>query len=206
LKQVGVLGVEVQSEQTVPSAPHPLVVVPAAQVPFEQQPTLHGCVAEQAVVQWCVLRSHAMPFWHSHWVLQPHSVTLSLQWGPLGESRQSVHRPPFTPQALSPPPATHLIDIASQQLPPLRVLQVVCCESPQMLSHWCVTRLQDCCGPQSATVLQPHEKFTQADPLVELMVQLEQVPPAPPQAVGSVPGAHRPLLQQLPLHGRLLVQ
>jgi hypothetical protein len=47
-----------QSAQT-PLVPHALTMVPAAQVPPEQQPPLHVCVAEQAVVHAPVAVSQA---------------------------------------------------------------------------------------------------------------------------------------------------
>jgi hypothetical protein len=82
---------------SIPAAPHAAIVVPLAQMPPEQQPPLHGCVAEQLGVQLCVARLHAWPDGQSLGPLQPHAPARHAC--PAGALVQSTQLPPDGPHA-----------------------------------------------------------------------------------------------------------
>jgi hypothetical protein len=135
----------------VPAAPQAAFCVPGWHKPFdaaEQQPPLHGCVALQPGVHWCVLTSQAVFAGQSASELQPHAPLVHA-W-PDAFVLQSVHARPVAPHAPGALPIAH--DPFEQQPP----LQLVCVPAPHAVPHRCVDVSHASPSAQSPAALHPH--------------------------------------------------
>jgi hypothetical protein len=91
---------EVQSAHARPFAPQVPVAVPVTQVPFEQQPPLHGCEGEQLRVHVLVPRLQAWPTAQSLAEEQPHTCVPGTHDRPAALDEQSAHAVPGAPHAV----------------------------------------------------------------------------------------------------------
>jgi hypothetical protein len=178
----------VQSWQLPPLAPQVGLLVPATQLPPEQQPPLHGCIDEHELVHLCVDPSHACPLGQSLAELQPHVPATQAFSEPIVQSVQAPPVLPHTPAAL---PMT--------QVPPLQQPPLHSCVDEHEVVHWCLDVSHAWPDGQSVAELQPHPPLTHAWPL-PLIVQSAQDAPALPQVAAVPPALQVPLLQQPPLH------
>jgi hypothetical protein len=101
----------------IPPLPQAKLSAPRTHWPFQQQPPLHGWVAEHCEVHWCVVRSQASPpavapaAGQSVVVLQPHWVPLLTHTlpptlppaPPSAYPAQFMHRPEVPHAVLEPP-------------------------------------------------------------------------------------------------------
>jgi hypothetical protein len=193
----------VQSLQT-PLVPHAKLAVPAEHAPVEppvateQQPPLHVCVALQAAVHACTLRSQAWPVGQSVGPLQPH-VPFGSHAPPCGAFAQLWQTPPGGPQAVLDVPAAQVpvaLPTAIAQHPPLHgwaALHVV-------EQTWAVVSHAFPLG-QSVLELHPQASVGRHTWPVVLAVQSTHAVPLAPHAVSDVPLAQLPLLQQPATHG-----
>jgi hypothetical protein len=193
-KQIGPWPLVAHGTHAPPVAPQAAGLVPLAQEPALQQPLLHGCPAEQDVVQVCVVPSQALPVGQSAADEQPHFWPNRQVW-PLAEPLQSLHIP-LLPHDDGEVPSTHFEP--SQQ--PVEHSWV----EEHAVVQACITRSHEWPAAQSAALLQPQAPppvtATQAVPSA-LPAQLTHRPPCAPHAAGSVPAAHEPPAQQPPEHG-----
>jgi hypothetical protein len=185
-----------QSTHAPPAAPHAPVEVPAAHMPLEQQLPLHGCDAEQVVVHWRAVVSHAEPLAQSAFEPQPHMPppVVARHTLPRLLPLHATHAPPLAPHALALVPATQLPP--GEQQPPLHD-----CVAEQLDTHWCVVVSHAMSAAQSALELQPHAPLTHACPAL-LEVQSAQVEP---HALGALV-VQVPPTQQAALHGCVFEQ
>jgi hypothetical protein len=176
-----------QATHAPPLEPHAVRVVPATQVPLEQQPPLQRLVGLQAEVQVPLL--HASSAGQSVSVLQPQTPLAKHTW-PAVLVVQLTHGAPPLPQVVA--LAVWQAPLLSQQ--PVGQLVAVHLHVP--LTHCCPLA-------QAAPVLpQTHVPLLQVS---ALLPQARQARPFVPQAVGSLVPATQVLLlvQQPPLHGSL---
>jgi hypothetical protein len=168
--------------------------LPAAQLPPEQQPPLHGAVIEQLLVQLPPL--HAVPIGQSAAVAQPHAPATHA-W-PIALAVQSTHCDCAAPHAVACVPAA--------QVPFAQQAPLHGCTDEQLVVHRCVEPLQAASTGQSAAPLQPHAPpftaRTQVEPIA-LPAQLTHIAPVEPHAPFALPLAQVLLApsQQPPLHG-----
>ena len=189
-----------------PVEPQPPTLVPATQVPVdEQQPPLHSWLGVQLVVQRPVDVSHAWLAAQSLALVQPHAPD-GRQALPLALPTQLAHTLPVAPHTICDVPGMQVPLVADEQQPDRHAIPV-----EQVLTQsWFVQPVE--VPGQSATAAQPHcpppVTATHLCP-IWLFVQSPQSAPLLPQATPSVPVWQLPPVaaeQQPPLHGVMLSQ
>jgi hypothetical protein len=186
-------GAWAQSAHDEPGEPQASFAAPATQSPAAQQPALHGWAGLQLGEQWCVEESQARRAGQSGARVHPQAPPSpeARHCAPWLEPAQEAHRPPPLPQAAAVVPAWQSPPTAAEQQPPLHG-----CAAEHELVHVWPVGSQAVSAGQSAAVLQPQAwPLMQAKPL-ELPRQEPQARPLPPQAVGRLPAAQVPPLQQ----------
>jgi hypothetical protein len=169
------VGVEPLHLPHAPLEPHAEFPSPSTHTPSEQQPALHGCVAEQLLVHWPRVLSQAIIAGQSALVRHP-QLPLT-QACPKMLLVQSAH---VAPQAFGPNGRQESVN--GEQQPPLQL------PKPTGLSQndWQEPLLQEVPLGQSAAVKQPQPFEVHAWPF-GLEVQSVQVPLKVPHAVALVP-------------------
>jgi hypothetical protein len=118
-RQARPLGLDVQSTHSLPAEPHCEETVPPTQVPFSQQPPLHGCSSEQPVPAHVWVASwQSVPAGQSAFELQPHTQAVEpvrgTQAWPPTLVEQSTQEPPLVPHNTGITPITQRGTAVSQ--------------------------------------------------------------------------------------------
>lgn len=186
-------GLPLQSVHAPPLSPHCVFVCPPWQLPFAQQPPLHGCVGEHVDVHLWVVRSHARNVPQSAELLQPHAP-LSVHALPSGDFEQSTHALD-APHAFGSLPARHTP--VDEQQPVLHG------SFAQLFPHLCVTLSQISPASQSYDEEQPHSPPLQMCPSFAAR-QSTHAAPAFPQAAADgflhASPEQQPVLHEVALH------